>query len=186
MDFPPALYKREVAAYRVSEALGWRLVPPTIEREAGLPHGVGSMQLCIAADHGCTYFDLRDSHAGVMRRFAVFDWLTNNADRKGGHVLIDPRNHLWGIDNGLTFHVDEKLRTVIWDFAEEPLPPDLLEDIEALITRLQPENALWRELATWLAPKELTRLQTRARTIVRVAHFPTPPAGRRSYPWPII
>ena len=146
-DFPPALYRREVASYIVSEALGWRLTPPTIERDAELPHGSDrcsstSPATCAAPTSTCA--TATQTPCGASRRF---DWLTNNADRKGGHVLLDGRGHIWGIDHGLTFHVEEKLRTVIWDHAGEPVPPETLADIEALLARLTPESDLGARLA---------------------------------------
>ena len=113
-DFPPDLYRREVAAYRLSRELGWHLIPPTIEREDGLEYGAGSLQTYIPANYGCTFFELREEHPERLRQFALFDALANNADRKGGHILQAPDGGLWGIDNALCFHDEEKLRTVIW------------------------------------------------------------------------
>lgn len=185
-DFPPGLDQREVATYRVSEALGWRLVPPTVRRTEGLPHGVGSVQAYVPADHHCTFFELRDAHADAMRRMALFDWLTNNADRKGGHVLLGPGGQIWGVDNGLAFHVDEKLRTVIWDYAGEPVPAALLNDVAAFADAFTPDSALWRDLAAYLAADELAMLGRRAAAILEAGHYPPPPEDRRPYPWPVI
>ena len=94
-DFPPDLYRREVAAYRLSRALGWALIPPTVEREDGLELGVGSLQAYIPTDYGCTFFELRERQPDRMRQFALFDWLANNADRKGGHILQGEGEQLW-------------------------------------------------------------------------------------------
>ncbi|MEE9278098.1 MAG: SCO1664 family protein [Dehalococcoidia bacterium] len=185
-DFPPDLYKREVASYVVSQALGWRLVPPTVPRDDGLEHGLGSLQLYIPSDQHCTFFDLRDEHADAMRRFATFDWLVNNADRKGGHVLLDADGHVWGIDNALTFHTEEKLRTVIWDYAGEEVPESLLPDIERLLGQLEPECELWQRLEGALEGAELEMLRERARAVLRERRFPHPPDWRRPYPWPLI
>ena len=185
-DFPPALYKREVASYLVSQALGWGLIPPTVARADGLEHGVGSLQLYIAVDHRCTYFDLRDAHAETMQRIATFDWLTNNADRKGGHVVLDARGRVWGIDNALTFHTEEKLRTVIWDYAGEAVPEALLADVGALVARLQGDSELQRDLGQFLDPSELAMLERRGQAILDTRRLPHPPQGRRPYPWPLI
>ncbi len=122
-DFPHgSLYRREVGTYELSRLLGWEIVPPTVERDG--PEGLGSMQLFIAHDPDEHYFALRDRtdlHEQMMR-FAAFDLVANNADRKGGHLLLDAEARLWGIDNALCLHRQEKLRTVIWDFATEELP----------------------------------------------------------------
>ena len=185
-DFPPDIYQREVASFLVSAALGWGLVPPTVLRAEGLPHGPGSVQAFIPTDHGCTFFDLRDDHPEAMRRFAAFDWLTNNADRKGGHVLQGPGGRLWGIDNALSFHVEDKLRTVIWDYAGEPVPEPLLADIDAFLAALTPPSQLWRDLAPHLSESELRQLLVRAAEILRERVFPHPPDWRRPYPWPLI
>ncbi|HJN92223.1 MAG TPA: hypothetical protein QGF05_05815 [Dehalococcoidia bacterium] len=185
-DFPPSLYKREVATYLISEALGWRLVPPTVERSEGLEHGVGSIQLFIAGDQSCTYFDLRDEHADTMRRFATFDWLTNNADRKGGHILQASDGQLWGIDHGLTLHEEEKLRTVIWDYAGEAVPDDCLVDVAALQAQLNPGQPLVESLQPYLNDSELAMLRSRAAEILGVPTFPQPPDWRRPYPWPLV
>ena len=185
-DFPPQLYKREVASYRLSKALGWALIPPTVAREEGVAEGMGSLQLFIPADYRCTYFDLRDEHAETMRRFAVFDWLANNADRKGGHILQGPDDQLWGIDNGLTFHSEEKLRTVIWDYAGEAVSESLLGDVAAFASRLAEDADLGADLGRYLDEEELGALRARAAEILEQRRFPEPPTWRRPYPWPLI
>ncbi len=184
-DFPPDLYLREQATYLLSEALGWGIVPPTVIREVGLEHGVGSVQLYIPHDRRCTFFDLRGRFPAEMRRFATFDWLSNNADRKGGHIILDGRNRLWAIDHGLTFHAEEKLRTVIWDYAEEPVPEPLLGDIEALLGQLDGGD-LPERLGACLDRSEIEALRARAAMILREPRFPVPPSSRRPYPWPLV
>ena len=185
-DFPPNLYRREVAAYRLSAALGWDVIPPTIERADGMEYGAGSLQAYIPTDYHCTFFELREQYPQTMRRFALFDWLSNNADRKGGHILKGAGDRLWGIDNGLSFHEDEKLRTVIWDYAGEPIAPDLIEDVERLIERLSAGGDAAESLAGILSQAEIDALRRRAERIVREGRLPEPPADRRSYPWPLI
>src|SRR5580700_3954944 len=130
-DFPGGLFRREVAAFVLSESLGWGLVPETVTRPAG-PFGEGSVQRYVHEDGTSHYFTLRDDpkwHPTLMR-LCAFDVVANNADRKSGHVLL-AENRLWAIDNGLCFNVHDKLRTVIWDFGGEPLAPD---DLAALAT----------------------------------------------------
>ena len=186
-DFPPDLYRRESAAALVSAALAWHIVPPTVLREAGLPHGIGSVQLYIPHDPRCTFFDLRDAHPQEMRRFAAFDWLTNNADRKAGAILRAADGRLWAFDHGLTFHAEEKLRTVIWDYAGEPVPEPLLGDLAALHTRLDDAtDPLVEELRRLLEEEEVAALRRRAKTILHQRRFPEPPRERRPYPWPLV
>lgn len=132
-DFPSGtLYKREVAAYRFARALGWDLVPPTIIRHDG-PHGVGSLQLYVqpSAEQDAQFDRLRRTHADQLQRMAVFDLLINNADRKGGHCLLDTEGYIWGIDHGLTFHHVSKLRTVIWDYCGLPIPEHLVAQLSS-------------------------------------------------------
>ncbi|MCB0976258.1 MAG: SCO1664 family protein [Acidimicrobiales bacterium] len=178
-DFPDGLFRREVAAYRLARALGWMLVPPTVEREG--PFGVGSVQLFIDADFERHYFELLEDESThpQLRRLAAFDIVANSTDRKGGHVLIDEAGHLWAIDNGLSFHAEFKLRTVIWDFAGEPLPADLADDIDRIASGLP------AELAEFLDPFERDALRTRARALLSEGRFPADPTGHR-YPWPLI
>ena len=185
-DFPPNLYRREVAAFRLSAALGWNLIPPTIERETGMEYGVGSLQSYIPTDYSSTFFELREQYADDMRTFALFDWLSNNADRKGGHILKGVGDHLWGIDNGLSFHQDEKLRTVIWDYAGEAIAPDLIADVEELIPTLSEEGETAAALSDLLSEGEIDVLRRRAVRVLDERTLPDPPQGRRSYPWPLV
>jgi hypothetical protein len=130
-DFPDGtLYRREYAAYLVSETLGWRFVPPTVIREG--PYGVGSVQFFILPADAVSFLHLRRHHRDDLARIALFDHITNNADRKPNHLIQDEQGKIWGIDHGLTFHEDWKLRTVIFDFCEQPVSPELLRDLSAL------------------------------------------------------
>ena len=185
-DFPPNLYRREVAAFRLSAALGWNLIPPTIERMTGMEYGVGSLQSYIPTDYSSTFFELREQYADDMRTFALFDWLSNNADRKGGHILKGVGDHLWGIDNGLSFHQEEKLRTVIWDYAGEAIAPDLIADVEELIPTLSESGETAAALSDLLSEGEIDMLQRRAERVLVERTLPDPPQGRRSYPWPLV
>jgi uncharacterized repeat protein (TIGR03843 family) len=178
-DFPGGLYRREVAAWRLSEALGWDVVPETVLRTDG-PLGEGSLQRFVDADFSEHYFTLlehEDLHP-QLRRMAVFDLLANNADRKSGHCLITEDAHVWGIDHGVCFHDEPKLRTVIWDFAGEPIEPALLADV----ARLQSEPPRFEGL---LGRDELVAFGRRVEAVLRMGRFPDP-GGDRPYPWPLV
>ena len=179
-DFPRGLFRRELAAWQLSEALGWGLVPLTVERDG--PYGEGSVQLFVHADFEQHYFTLREDarHHDQLRRMCAFDVVSNNADRKGGHCLLDPDGTIYGIDNGLCFHVEPKLRTVIWDFAGEPLPPEIQHDLERLVARPLPPA-----LRGLLAPEECSILVKRARALAKSGRFPIDTVGR-GYPWPLV
>src|SRR5713226_3198354 len=162
-DFPSGtLYKREVAAYLLAQSLGWDMVPPTIVREEG-PHGIGSLQLYVEPDAGAAgqYDRLRETHRCDLQRMAIFDLLANNADRKGGHCLLDVRGHVWGIDHGLTFHQLPKLRTVIWDYCGEPIAPELVSTLRACRSDTQRLNELHTALAPLLSDHEWQALLQR-------------------------
>jgi len=178
-DFPPGLYRREIAAYLLSEALGWGIVPPTAPRDG--PLGEGSLQLFVHADFRQHYFTLLEQveHREALRRICLFDLVVNNADRKSGHCLWVPEDRIYAIDHGLTFHAESKLRTVIWDFGEEPIAPALLEDVRRVL------DALPRALVDLLDPEEVRGLKRRARGLLRAGHFPVDHGGLR-YPWPLI
>ena len=180
-DFPSGLYKREVAAYRLSETLGWELVPPTIMRDDA-PLGTGSLQLFVQADFDQNYFDFHENpaHRERLERMCAFDLIANNADRKAGHCLLDDTGRVWAIDNALTFNVDPKLRTVIWQFGGEPIPGPILGDLKRIADRDLPPT-----LAELLEPDERQVLRRRARALVKAAKFPHDPGGR-SYPWPLV
>jgi hypothetical protein len=181
-DFPTGtLYRREVAAYRLSRALGWPLVPPTVVRSSG-PHGVGALQLFVEADRRRHYLDSGGEPADVWRQVALFDVITNNADRKSGHCLFDACDRAWVIDHGLTFHVEPKLRTVIWDYSGEALPAALRPDLERLASEL--EGGMGDELRTLLSRQEVTVLRRRIEACLRPGWtYPRPGSGW-SVPWP--
>ena len=184
-DFPEgSLAQREVAAYVISRALGWDLVPPTVLRPDG-PAGPGSLQLFVDADPERHYFRFNQAEKQRLRPAALFDLLINNADRKGGHVLLGESDHLWLIDHGVCFHVEDKLRTVIWDFVGEPIPGELLAELRIFRRVLKEDAALQAELAALLSAPELSALQARAGRLLRLKRFPPPGAGR-PYPWPLV
>jgi uncharacterized repeat protein (TIGR03843 family) len=181
-DFPEGtLYRRERAAYVLAGDLGWDFVPPTVIRDG--PHGIGSMQLFIENDERANFFTLRDTHVDEMRRIALFDVLSNNADRKGGHCLLASDEKVWGIDHGLTFHESYKLRTVIWDFSEEAIPDVLLRDLQALGGRLAGGGDILAELDDLLMKEELRALRARLDQVLERRRYPRP-GLRRSVPWP--
>jgi hypothetical protein len=184
-DFPNGtLYRREVAAYRLAHQLGWDMVPPTVIRQEG-PHGVGSLQLYMEPRAGASgqYERLRDSHRCDLQRMAVFDLLANNADRKGGHCLLDVRGHMWGIDHGLTFHYVPKLRTVIWDYCGEAIPADLVADLRTLRRSTARMAELDREVHTLLADQEWDALLQRWDRLLGNPCFPNLDPYR-NVPWP--
>lgn len=183
-DFEPGLWRREQAAYLLSEWLGWSVVPPTVVREIE-PLGIGSLQLYIDND-GSHYFPLYETRADLHPQFlrmAVFDLLVNNTDRKSGHVLLaasaGPGDRVYGIDQGLCFHQDPKLRTVIWDFAHQAIPDALVAAVEPLVEEVP------GEVAELLAPEEVAALKARASRIVRLPWLPEP-QSEFPYPWPLV
>ena len=183
-DFPEGtLAHRETAAYEVCQAMGWSYVPPTILRPDG-PAGPGSLQLYVNLDPERHYFSMTEPEKKRLKSVALFDALINNADRKGGHVLLGPEDRIWLIDHGLCFHQEYKLRTVIWDFAGQPIPASLLEKTEALLDKLE-AGELVERLSEMLSTPELEALADRARQILEEATFPTP-GERRHYPWPLV
>ncbi len=182
-DFPTGLGDREVAAYELSEALGWHIVPETVARTTA-PFGPGSVQRFVDEDGESHYFTLRDDPAWrpTLLTIAAFDVVANNADRKSGHVLL-AEGRLWAIDNGLAFHVEPKLRTVIWDFAGEPLDPPLLGALRRLVA-----GGLPRPLAVLLDRQERAAVCARAEALAVEGRLPVPDEDRDwpPYPWPLV
>lgn len=187
-DFPPgSLAKREVAAYIVCRGLGWNFVPPTVLR--GGPHGRGSVQLFVECDQDAHFFTFREepTFRRSLQALALFDIIANNADRKGGHCLRAGNSCIVAIDQGLCFHVEPKLRTVVWDFAGEPIPHDLLENLRRLKLALQgPENATLAQLRELLYDGEISAIERRTDALLEAGYFPLPPEDRRPYPWPLV
>jgi hypothetical protein len=182
-DFPSGtLYRREVAAYLVAKHLGWPRIPPTVVRQEA-PHGVGALQLYIAAEPERHYLACSDKPAEVWLEVAVFDILTNNADRKSGHCLTDAEGQVWVIDHGLTFHVDPKLRTVIWDFAGQRLPPRLGQDLARLAESLQ-SGEVGVRLGELLSRRELATLRRRLQAMLQPGWELPHPTSAWSVPWP--
>ncbi len=184
-DFEPGLHRREVATYLLSEYLGLGVIPPTVLRDG--PLGEGSVQWFVVADHSQHYFTIHETHPDLhdrLRAMALLDVLANNTDRKSGHVLLIPERDgepasVWGIDNGLCFAAESKLRTVIWEFGDEEIPEPWLERVGTLCDRVP------LEVATLLADDEVDALRRRADWCVTHRRFPTDPSGRR-YPWPLV
>jgi hypothetical protein len=185
-DFPDGtLGRREVAAYELSRALGWGIVPVTVMRADG-PFGEGAVQRFVDHDPEEHYFTLVERHPDRFRQFAVFDVLANNTDRKGGHCLHDLANDvILGIDHGLTFHRQWKLRTVIWDFASEPIPLGLVDDVCRAVGELD-EGTLGERLSALLSPDELVAIAQRAAGLLRDGEFPEPDPGYHAVPWPMV
>lgn len=181
-DFPSGLYTREVAAFLMSEALGWSLVPPTVVRKDA-PLEVGSLQLFMPADFEQHYFTLVETgrHDTEFQQLCALDIVINNTDRKSGHCLLGTDGRIWAIDNGLAFHYEYKLRTVIWDYADEPIPADIQDRLEQLVS-----DGLPAEVSI-LLPSVFERdaVLSRAKALLSAQRFPTDDDGHR-WPWPLV
>lgn len=176
---------REAAAYVLSSALGWRLVPPTVLREGS--RGLGSVQFYIHHDADVHYFTVQSDarFAETLRQLALFDFIVNNADRKSGHCLIDAQQRLWAIDHGICFHTEYKLRTVIWEFSNEVIEDELLADLAQLRQQLgDAKSGLLTKLYTLLSHPECVALTSRVEYLLRKQQYPAPHPHRRNYPWP--
>ncbi len=179
-DFGDRLYRREVAAYELSKLLNWNLIPPTILRDG--PLGEGSVQLFVEADFSEHYFTLyeRDDLREQLIKFFIFDVIANNTDRKSGHILIQDDTKLWGIDNGLTFHEDPKLRTVIWDFGGAIVDESITDDLGRILDKLEPT------LSGTLSSEEMKALRRRIKRARRFKEIPEVDPDERAYPWPLV
>ncbi len=182
-DFPDGtLCMRETAAFLTSRELGWEIVPPTVLREG--PRGLGSIQFYIDHDPEINYFAFDESFMPQLKRMAVFDYIINNADRKGGHCLLDAEGHIWGIDHGISFNSVHKLRTVIWEYAGQPVPDDILETLACLYAALEkPDSPYSKAMRELLAPQEIKAFQSRVRHVLKQKKYPSPGPGP-NYPWP--
>jgi|WetSurMetagenome_2_1015567.scaffolds.fasta_scaffold63400_3 hypothetical protein len=182
-DFPDGtLYHREQAAFLVSEMLGWHLIPPTVIR--GGPYGVGTVQWFAGHMRRQNYYALIESHQGIFKRIAAFDWLVNNADRKAGHCLQGTDGRIWSIDHGLTFHTEPKLRTVIWNFAGQPIPRDILRDFNFLRQRFFKNDGMQSMFKSLLTQEEITAFRHRLNTMIDRPIYPAWSGSYRSIPWP--
>ncbi len=181
-DFPAGLFRREVAAYELSEAMGVGVVPPTVARGDDAPIGPGSLQWFVAADfeqHYFTLHELRPDLHDQFRAICAFDVLANNTDRKAGHCLLGADDRVWAIDNGLCFAEDFKLRTVIWEFGGEAVPEHLRAAAQRIADGVPPE------VVGFLQGDEAEALVDRARSFAAAPCFPVDRTGRR-YPWPLV
>ena len=160
-DFPHGtLCLREYATFLLAMALGWIFVPPTVLRRG--PHGIGAVQLFVDTDPEANFFTLREQHAHTFQRLCAFDYVVNNADRKGGHCLAGQDGRIWAIDHGITFNTEFKLRTVIWDWAGEQMPKDIVQDLDYLRTRLVDGSNLVIALKRLLQNDEMDATQPEA------------------------
>jgi uncharacterized repeat protein (TIGR03843 family) len=183
-DFPRGtLCQREVAAYLLSEALGWGLVPPTLLRDG--PHGIGSVQLFIDADREAHLFTMQQEggYEEAIERLAVFDVVSNNADRKSGHCLKGNDGRLWAIDHGICFHAEPKLRTVLWDYAGKPIDAAIMADLRALRERMQGGDVLIEALERLIEPDETQAMRRRLDRLIARGKHPEPGRGY-NMPWP--
>jgi hypothetical protein len=182
-DFPDGtLCNREVAAYVVSRELGWPDIPRTVFRDG--PLGVGAVQAFIDFDPQEHFFTLVQKMPDVFRRFALFDVVVNNADRKSGHCLLGRDGVVWGIDHGVCFHEEPKLRTVIWDFAGEPVEASSVSELSDLARKLD-STTLREELVSLIDEKELEALRERLLGLLEAGRYPEPGLAR-PFPWPLI
>ncbi len=207
-DFPDGtLAGREVSAFLVSQATGWGLVPPTVLRDG--PLGPGACQLWIeepeespglvgfvpayevpagwfavaqARDDDGDAYALAHADDPRLARLAVLDAVINNADRKGGHVLVGPGERVYGVDHGVSFHVENKLRTVLWGWTGRALPAEATEVLADLAVRL--DGALGEALEEHLTVAEVQHVRLRVRRLARRKTFPTPPQDWPAVPWP--
>ncbi|MGW1886235.1 SCO1664 family protein [Streptomyces sp. NPDC001970] len=208
-DFPDGnLAQREVAAYELSEATGWGLVPPTVLRDG--PYGEGMVQLWIEGDPSAGllalveeeepgdgwkavgFADVGEGRTALLvhaddqrlRRLAVLDAVINNGDRKGGHLLPTPDGRLYAIDHGVTFNVDDKLRTLLWGWAGEPLTTEAVEVLGTLMASLADGAALAVRLGELLTQAEVTAVRSRVAALLASLSHPEPSGGWPAIPWP--
>jgi len=180
-DFPPNLYRREVAMYRLAKALGWDVIPPTTVGTG--PLGEGSVQAFVNADFSEHYFTLIENGVGIedLKQLCLLDLIANNTDRKSGHCLLGVDGLVYGIDHGLAFHEEFKLRTVIWDFVGDPISAEALSSMEALFS-----DGLDEELACLLSPAEQQAVLRRLGWLIETKVFPEDDTGGHRYPWPLV
>jgi uncharacterized repeat protein (TIGR03843 family) len=180
-DFPDGtLAGREISAHLVSEATGWSIVPPTVLRDG--PYGTGMVQLWMDADPSVELTEFVRRDVPALRRMAVFDAVVNNADRKGGHIIPMADGHVYGVDHGICFSVDPKLRTLLWRWAGKPLPPEAVTVLERLDEDLRGD--LGEQLHEHLTRREVRRTQQRVAELLRTRVHPHPSGDWPALPWP--
>ena len=180
-DFPDGtLAGREVAAYELSAALGWNVVPPTVLRDG--PLGEGMVQLWIDGDGTVEMTQLVRADLPALRRMVIFDAVANNADRKGGHLIPLPDGHVYGVDHGVSFHQQDKLRTVLWSWSGQPLPDDAVDTLSQLRARL--EGDLHDTLSALLTRREVAAVRRRVDRLLISRRYPEPSGEWPAIPWP--
>jgi len=180
-DFPDGtLAFREVAAYEVSAATGWDLVPPTVLRDG--PFGPGMAQLWVDVDESVDLVALARSAHPDLRRMAALDAVLNNADRKGGHLLPVPGGRVFGVDHGVCFAADDKLRTLLWQWRGQPLDDDATEVLRDLQAALDAD--LGRRLAGLLSRREVAAVRRRVARLLAAGVHPLPTGDWPAVPWP--
>ncbi|MEA3327959.1 MAG: hypothetical protein U9R53_11760 [Chloroflexota bacterium] len=162
------------------------LVPPTVFRIEGSPLGPDSLQFFIELNPDHHYFSFTPTEKRKLPQMTLFDYLINNADRKAGHLLIDLKGELWLIDHGLSFYEDDKLRTVIWDHAGQPIPQASLADIERVRCSLSAGAPMGQAIESYLTDREIKALHVRADQLLKIGQFPSPPEDRRAYSWQLV
>jgi uncharacterized repeat protein (TIGR03843 family) len=177
-DFPDGnLAGREVAAYYLSEAGKFMVVPKTVLREG--PFGIGAVQQWIEVSDDSDVIALAQSENSQIRNLALFDIVINNADRKFGHILITPEQRIFGCDHGVSFHEENKLRTVIWQFAAKLLLPGEVEQLENLLSTIDRKY-----LSSLLTDDEIEAIFERIETLLKVGRFSSPNPNWPAVPWP--
>ena len=180
-DFPDGtLAEREVAAYELSAAIGWNVVPPTVLRDG--PLGEGMVQLWLDGDETVDLTRLVRADEPPLRRMVLFDAVINNADRKGGHLIPMPGGHVYGVDHGVSFHQQDKLRTVLWSWAGDPLPEEAVDALSELRALL--EGQLGDALSTRLTRREVTAVRRRVDRLLQRRAYPEPSGDWPAIPWP--
>ena len=177
-DFPDGnLASREVAAYYISEIGNFKVVPKTVLREG--PFGTGAIQKWIETSEEADVITIAQSNDSQMRNLALFDIVINNADRKFGHVLITPENRIFGCDHGVSLHKENKLRTVVWQFAEELLQPAEVEQLNELLSQID-----CKYLSTYLSEDEIDAIFDRTKNLLEAGRFSSPNPNWPAVPWP--
>ncbi len=180
-DFPSGLYRREVAMYRLADQLGWDVVPPTTIAEG--PFGEGSVQAFVNADFRHHYFSLHEEGIGTddLMTLCALDIVANNTDRKSGHCLLGSDGRVYGIDHGLSFHAQFKLRTVMWDYVGQPLPEVVAAGLQVLL-----ETGVPVDVCALLDRFEIDAITARAEALLEAGHYPADETGGRRWPWPLV